>query len=200
MEVAILKKPFQPIRVVLLIVNGGSLWSLPFSRQNCIHSREANQISLRRLWGVPLIFPWGSIVKLPWMHTVTNPTRANITLDVARMPNSNKQLTNLLFRPYIDVNTHACMHTHTGVDRHAHTRSHPQLQIYNTPHALLCTHTHMHTHSLINTYTDTNRHSYNLMCLSALFKYNLMAVRHSGRCVFECVIYVGVCLTLCYSL
>ena len=51
MEAAILKKPFQLIRVVILIANGGPLCSLPFSRQNCVQSRETNQISLRRLSG-----------------------------------------------------------------------------------------------------------------------------------------------------
>ena len=45
------EKPFQPIRVFLLIANGSQLWRLPFSRQNCVQSREANRISPQRLQG-----------------------------------------------------------------------------------------------------------------------------------------------------
>ena len=39
------EKPFQSIRVVLLIANGGLPWRPPFSRQNSVKSREATHIS-----------------------------------------------------------------------------------------------------------------------------------------------------------
>ena len=38
-----------PIRIVLLITNGGLLWRLPFSRQTCVQSREATHIFPRLL-------------------------------------------------------------------------------------------------------------------------------------------------------
>ena len=51
MEATILKEPFQPITVVLLIANGGPLGRPPFSRQSSVQSTEVNQISLRHLQG-----------------------------------------------------------------------------------------------------------------------------------------------------
>ena len=40
--------PVEPIRIVFLIANYSPLWRPPFSRQNCIQNREANQISPQR--------------------------------------------------------------------------------------------------------------------------------------------------------
>ena len=47
-------QPVQPIKIVVLIVNGSPLWRLTFSRQNFIQGREADQISSLRLGGSTL--------------------------------------------------------------------------------------------------------------------------------------------------
>ena len=48
------EKPFQPIRVVLLIANSGPLCRLSFPRENCVQNRKMNNISLRCLGGATL--------------------------------------------------------------------------------------------------------------------------------------------------
>ena len=48
------EKPFQPIRVVLLIANGDPLSRPPFSRQNCVQSMEVTHISPRGTGGCTL--------------------------------------------------------------------------------------------------------------------------------------------------
>ena len=54
MEAAILKEPFQPIRIVLLIANGCPLRSPSFSREPSVQSSMPNQISPRHLRGASL--------------------------------------------------------------------------------------------------------------------------------------------------
>ena len=84
MEDTILKEPFQPVRAVLLIANGGLLWRTPFLKHPTANRRSEQHGESYFSVTPPvhlvecnpdhdaggLVSQWGSAIKLTWVCTV----------------------------------------------------------------------------------------------------------------------------------